>query len=87
MSKEPVEKKFPSITTSFICKRCSGVKFIGDTYHALGTYWVDVTCIKCADSVDIEVDVLEKFIKKLKIAKLRGKIGRENDVDRQVDNQ
>lgn len=49
----------------FKCKKCGGLKFIGEQYHAFGTYYVDVTCVKCADSKDIEVSVLRELISKL----------------------
>jgi len=52
--------KFPPI--NWICKRCGGTKYIGEQYYSLGELWVDVTCIQCAHSVDIEVAKLEKFI-------------------------
>jgi hypothetical protein len=44
------------------CAKCGGPKFIGDEYYALGTYYVDVTCVVCADSVDISVEKLNKFL-------------------------
>jgi hypothetical protein len=45
------------------CSNCGGQKFIGESYYAFGTYYVDVTCILCGDSKDIEVEKLEKFLK------------------------
>jgi hypothetical protein len=48
------------------CAICGGVKFIGDPYYAYGTYYVDVTCVICSDSKDIEVEKLNKFLEKLK---------------------
>lgn len=45
-----------------VCKNCGGTKFIGDPYYAYGTYYVDVTCVVCADSKDIELEKLEAFI-------------------------
>jgi hypothetical protein len=47
------------------CAKCKGLKFIGDPYYAHGAYYVDVTCVVCADSKDIEVKQLEKFLKDL----------------------
>jgi formate dehydrogenase maturation protein FdhE len=38
------------------CSICGGQKFIGESY-------VDVTCVACGDSKDIEVEKLEKFLK------------------------
>lgn len=49
----------------FKCKRCGGLKFIGEEYYAFGIYYVDVTCVKCADSKDIEVSELNRLINKL----------------------
>lgn len=49
----------------FKCKKCGGLKFIGEEYYAFGIYYVDVTCIKCADSKDIEVSELNRLINKL----------------------
>jgi len=47
---------------NFRCKKCGGMKYIGDEYHALDRLWVDVTCIQCAHSVDIEVSKLREFL-------------------------
>ena len=44
---------------------CKGAKFIGDPYYSCGTYYVDVTCVICADSKDIEVEKLNVFLEKL----------------------
>lgn len=52
--------------TSLKCAKCGGQKFIGESYYAFGTYFVDVTCIVCGDSKDIEVEKLEKFLKAFK---------------------
>lgn len=51
------------------CSKCGGIKFVGDPYYAHGTYYVDVTCVVCADTKDIEVDKLKKFIQSLQGAK------------------
>lgn len=60
------------------CKHCGGIKFIGDPYYAFGKYYVDVTCVVCSDSKDIEVEKLKNFIKSLK----RGRSAKE-----QADNE
>lgn len=52
------------------CKKCGGRKYIGEEYYAMGTMYVDVTCIHCAHSRDIAVHKLEIFIKKLEKAYL-----------------
>ena len=48
-----------------ICKKCGGIKFVGDPYYAYGTYYVDVTCLVCSDSKDIELEKLKKFLNSL----------------------
>lgn len=50
------------ISSNFRCSHCGGMKYVGDTYFAMNNYWVDVTCIKCAHSVDIEVGRLNKLL-------------------------
>lgn len=45
------------------------MKYIGDEYHAMDKMWVDVTCLNCSHSVDIEVSRLEEFLRKLQTAK------------------
>lgn len=44
------------------CVHCGGIKFVGDPYYANGIYYVDVTCIVCSETKDIEVDRLKKFL-------------------------
>lgn len=60
------------------CKNCGGLKFVGDPYYAFGKYYVDVTCVICSDSKDIEVEKLKNFLNGLK----RGK-----NVEKQSDNE
>lgn len=55
--------KFPRFTMK--CSKCGGLKYIGEEYYSLGELWVDVTCIQCAHSVDIEVSKLNAFIEKV----------------------
>jgi hypothetical protein len=52
------------------CKKCGGLKFIGDPYYAYGTYYIDVTCVICSDTKDIEVDRLNQFLEKLNQEKI-----------------
>lgn len=59
--------KYP--TFNFKCKKCGGMKYIGDEYHALDRLWVDITCIQCSHSVDIEVSKLIEFLNKIQKAK------------------
>jgi hypothetical protein len=49
----------------FKCKKCGGPKFVGDEYYAFGTYYVDITCVICSHSKDIEVSKLNKLIEQL----------------------
>jgi hypothetical protein len=48
----------------FKCAKCGGPKFVGNPYYAHGTYYVDVTCIVCSDTKDIDVERLKIFINK-----------------------
>lgn len=52
------------------CVVCGGPKFIGDPYYAYGTYYVDVTCVICSDSKDIEVEKLNRFLSGLRQEKV-----------------
>lgn len=44
------------------CSNCGQPKFIGATYYAHGTYYVDITCVACGDTRDIEVKKMEAFL-------------------------
>jgi hypothetical protein len=55
---------FPSV--NWKCNKCGGSKYIGEQYYSNEELWVDVTCIQCSHSVDIEVSKLEKFIEQTK---------------------
>jgi hypothetical protein len=48
----------------FKCAKCGGPKFVGNPYYAHGTHYVDVTCIVCSDTKDIDVERLKIFINK-----------------------
>jgi hypothetical protein len=48
------------------CVKCGGIKCVGEEYYSLGKYWVDVTCIKCGHSADIQVDKLNKILEKIR---------------------
>jgi hypothetical protein len=52
------------------CATCGGPKFIGSPYYAHGSYYVDITCVVCSHSKDIELDKLNKFLEKLKQEKV-----------------
>jgi len=47
------------------CASCGGIKFVGDPYYAGGIYYVDVTCLVCSDTKDIEVEKLKAFLNAL----------------------
>lgn len=44
------------------CNHCGGMKYIGEEYYAFGTLYVDIPCLICGRSVDIEVEVLKKYL-------------------------
>lgn len=50
---------------SFKCSNCGGRKYVGDEYYAMSKWFVDITCISCAHSKDIEVIELYKLCLKL----------------------
>lgn len=52
------------------CAKCGGQKFAGEEYYTAGEYYVDVTCISCADTKDIKVNDFKRFVAEL--AKKRG---------------
>lgn len=47
------------------CSFCGGPKFVGDQYFYGGKYYVDVTCVICSDTKDIEVEFFKKFLENL----------------------
>ena len=49
----------------FKCAKCGGPKFVGDPYYAYGTYYVDITCVVCSDTKDIEVQKFNEFLNKM----------------------
>lgn len=51
--------------TRLKCAHCGGIKFVGEPYYANGVYYVDVTCIICSETKDIEVERLKKFLQTL----------------------
>ena len=50
---------------SMTCKNCGGTKYVGDEFYLFGELWVDITCINCAHSVDIEVKRFNDFVDKV----------------------
>jgi predicted nucleic-acid-binding Zn-ribbon protein len=55
--------KFPSVKLK--CAKCGGMKYIGEEFHFAGEMWVDVTCINCSHTADIEVNKLNNLLQKL----------------------
>jgi transcription elongation factor Elf1 len=53
------------LNSNFRCSNCGGMKYVGDPYFAMQRYWIDVTCIKCAHSVDIEINRLNSLLSKI----------------------
>lgn len=47
------------------CSNCGGFKMVGTQYYAMKKNWVDVTCLSCSDSKDIEVKKLNQVLKAL----------------------
>jgi hypothetical protein len=50
---------------AFKCSRCGGRKCIGDEYYAMSQWFIDITCLNCADSKDIAVIDLLNLCHKL----------------------
>jgi len=48
----------------FKCRYCGGYKYIGDEYYCMSKWYVDITCINCSHSKDIEVEELLKLCHK-----------------------
>jgi transcription elongation factor Elf1 len=65
----------------FRCTFCGGKKMIGSQYYAMQKNWVDITCINCSDSVDIEVRKLNKILRafSFKTIEERYEFADEND--------
>jgi hypothetical protein len=47
------------------CAKCGGAKYIDEPYLIYDTWFVDVVCIICSHSKDIEVDRLNQLLAKL----------------------
>lgn len=50
------------------CSSCGGAKYIDDPYLIHDTWFVDVVCIKCGRSKDIEAEKLRKVLSELEKA-------------------
>lgn len=56
--------------TGLYCKRCSGKMFVGSQYYAFQKNYIDLTCINCSSSVDVEVKKLNKILAHLGFKKV-----------------
>lgn len=53
------------ILRNFRCSKCGGLKMVGAQYYAMQRNWVDITCVNCSHSKDIEVSKLNRILFKL----------------------
>jgi hypothetical protein len=56
--------------TGFYCRVCTGKMLTGQQYYAFQKNYIDLTCIKCSNSVDVEVRKLNKILDALGFKKL-----------------
>jgi len=56
--------------TGFYCKRCGGKMFLGSQYYAFQKNYIDITCINCSTSVDVEVKKINKILSYLGFNKI-----------------
>lgn len=56
--------------SGFYCQHCSGRMFVGSQYYAFQKNYVDLTCIICSRSVDVEVKKLNKTLNRLGFNKI-----------------
>lgn len=48
--------------TGIYCRNCTGRMFTGQQYYAFQKNYIDLTCIRCSSSVDVEVKKLNKIL-------------------------
>ena len=48
--------------TGLYCQPCGSRMFVGQQYYAFQKNYIDLTCIRCSASVDIEVNKLNKIL-------------------------
>jgi hypothetical protein len=51
--------------TGIYCRNCTGRMFTGQQYYAFQKNYIDLTCIRCSSSVDVEVKKLNKILRYL----------------------
>lgn len=56
--------------TGFYCRNCTGRMLTGSQYYAFQKNYIDLTCVKCSNSVDVEVRKLNKILGALGFKKL-----------------
>jgi len=66
------------ILNNFRCVKCGGMKYVGDPYYAMQRHWVDITCIKCSHSSDIELKKLNRILKALNFKEICSLIPSQN---------
>lgn len=57
--------------TGFYCKRCGGKVFTGSQYYAFQKNYIDLTCINCSESVDVEVKKINTILNYLGFNKIK----------------
>jgi hypothetical protein len=51
--------------TGIYCQHCAGRMFTGQQYYAFQKNYIDLTCLRCATSIDVEVKKLNKVLRYL----------------------
>jgi len=52
--------------TGIYCRNCTGRMFTGQQYYAFQKNYIDLTCIRCSVSIDVEVKKLNKILRYLR---------------------
>jgi hypothetical protein len=48
--------------TGLYCRSCSGRMFTGQQYYAFQKNYIDITCVKCSTSIDVDLSKLNKIL-------------------------
>ena len=54
------------------------MKYVGDPYYAMQRYWVDITCVRCSHSSDVELKKINRILKTLGFKEVNGSIPSQN---------
>lgn len=54
------------------------MKYVGDPYYAMQRYWVDITCVRCSHSSDVELKRINRILKALGFKEVNGSIPSQN---------